>query len=100
MKVEDFITAVQGGEALTLEDRANLKSFATSKSFQRLLTTLLRASDERAFQLLAVRLNTPEGVQQASVLQGEARGLVFAVEQIAELVAIEETQEKEEHDNG
>jgi len=97
MKQEEFLKKCQLGDALEAGDLEKLKEFAGNGAFQRMLTTILQDSDAKAALLLNADLGTAQGIRNASVLQGEARGLVAAVLMMVELVAEQddETQEKE-----
>ena len=96
MRQEDFLKRVKEGTELDVEDKIKLRELSNSPLFQKLLTVILKDADSRAELLLNCDLGTPQGIRNASVLQGEARGLTFAVLTITELVAEpDETQEKE-----
>lgn len=98
MKQEDFLKRVKEGKELDLEDKIKLRELGNSPLFQRLLTILLKDADARSELLLNVDLGNPQGIRNASVLQGEARGLTFAVLMITELVAEPDEVETQEKD--
>jgi len=75
---DDFFTAVERATPkLTVDERKDLQGFLSSTPFLNATKLILEEADQMKNSFLRMNLGTPDGIYQASRLQGRIDGMLF-----------------------
>ena len=98
MDKEKLYNAIQGAEPLAEHHKKELQAVLGNKVVLSALREILLESDTKGSLLLAIDLNTEQGVNSARSVQGMAQGLNRAVEMLVDFAAeeVKETQDEQE----
>ena len=90
-----YLDSLSNLEAITEEDRVQLKSMLQTEVMRKALAEILKHSDAMSTGLLVVDLTKDEGVRNAIRTQGTVAGISFAIELLIDLTTKEGDEDED-----